>query len=38
LGLFRSVGARHTDNVVLTDEGPLWATFITNSVVAAYRQ
>jgi hypothetical protein len=29
LELLRDVGARLVDNVVLTDEGPLWATFIT---------
>lgn len=29
LKLLRDLGARLVDNVVLTDEGPLWATFIT---------
>ena len=29
LGMLRDVGARHIDNVVLTDQGPPWATFIT---------
>jgi hypothetical protein len=29
LGLLRDLGARLVDNVVLTDEGPIWATFIT---------
>jgi len=29
LGLLRNLGARLVDNVVLTDEGPIWATFIT---------
>jgi hypothetical protein len=28
-GLLRDLGARLVDNVVLTDEGPIWATFIT---------
>jgi hypothetical protein len=28
-GLLRNLDARLVDNVVLTDEGPLWATFIT---------
>lgn len=27
--LLREVGARHVDNVVLTDQGPMWSTFIT---------
>jgi hypothetical protein len=29
LALLHDLGARLVDNVVLTDEGPLWATFIT---------
>lgn len=29
LELLRNLGARLVDNVVLTDEGPIWATFIT---------
>lgn len=29
LGLLRDLGARLVDNVALTDEGPIWATFIT---------
>jgi len=29
LGLLRDAGARLVDNVVLTDQGPLWSTFIT---------
>jgi hypothetical protein len=29
LGLLRDLDARLVDNVVLTDEGPIWATFIT---------
>lgn len=28
-GLLAGLGARHIDNVVLTDQGPPWATFIT---------
>lgn len=28
-GLLRDLGARHIDNVVLVDQGPPWATFIT---------
>jgi hypothetical protein len=27
--LLRDIGARHIDNVVLTDQGPPWATFVT---------
>lgn len=27
--LLREAGAHHIDNVVLTDQGPMWATFIT---------
>lgn len=29
LGLLREAGAQLTDNVVLTDHGPMWSTFIT---------
>ena len=28
-GILRDLGARHIDNVVLVDQGPPWATFIT---------
>ena len=28
-GMLRDLGARHVDNVVLTDQGPPWATFVT---------
>jgi hypothetical protein len=28
-GLLCDIGARHIDNVVLTDQGPPWATFVT---------